>query len=131
MDCSGFYLHMEPSIIGLYAGIYIFPRWMLTEYRDSVVDKKYDKTLKRAVAGALKLSGCAAGGTHYKRGPRGYDSEHENAAYLLHNGFGVGFEQPVPPEFYTGGCGKWRRARRQNSNRSETTSEITRFPDLP
>jgi uncharacterized protein (TIGR02453 family) len=107
MECSGFYLHMEPSIIGIYAGIYIFPNWMLPEYRDSVVDKRHGKTLKRAINTALKLPGASVGDTHYKRIPRGYDPEHENAAYLLHNGFGVGLEQPIPPEFYSGDLINW------------------------
>ncbi len=101
MDCSGFYFHLEPPRLGVYAGVYIFPKQMIAEYRNSVVDPKHGPALRRAVKKCLELPGCSIGGKHYKRVPRGFDPDHRNAEYLLHNGFGVGVEEAIPEELHT------------------------------
>ncbi len=41
------------------------------------------------------------GGRHYKRVPQGYDRDHENAGFLLYNGFHVGIEKKIPGEFFS------------------------------
>jgi hypothetical protein len=38
---------------------------------------------------------------HYKKTPRGYDSDHKNAELLLYNGLTGAFATDIPEEFYT------------------------------
>jgi len=101
MECSGFYFHLEPSILMLGAGIYMFPQYLFDTYRNSVVHAKYGKDLAEIVAKIEKTKGYRTGGEHYKRVPAGFDPSHPNAGLLLFNGLYVGIESPVPEEFYS------------------------------
>jgi len=100
MESSGFYLQLEPGSLMLGAGMYMFPKHMLKEYRDSVVHPKYGAQLAGAVRKVLK-KGHGLGGIYYKKVPRGYRADHTNAEFLLYNGLWAGSEGPVPKEFYT------------------------------
>ncbi len=101
MECSGYYIHLEPKTFMLGAGIYMFPKHMLKEYRDSVVHRKYGPELDRAVRSVLKKGPYGLGGAFYKKVPRGYPGDHANAEYLLYNGLWVGMEVPVPGELFS------------------------------
>ena len=101
MESSGYYLHLEPGTFMLGAGIYMFPKHLLKEYRDSVVHPKYGPQLARAVQNVIKKGAYEIGGMFYKKVPRGYQADHKNVELLLFNGLWAGVEVPVPKEFFT------------------------------
>lgn len=100
MECSGFYLQIEPSVIWCGGGMYQIPDDLLGFYRENVVDKKYGLELSNAVKEVTEKN-CIVGGSHYKRTPRGYDPSHPNAALLLHKGLWAGIEEKIPRQFYS------------------------------
>lgn len=101
MECSGYYFHLEPPNLMLGIGVYMFPKRVMQTYRDSVVDPIYGAMLKEALNEVSKQEKYSLGGKHYKRVPRGYDPEHENAELLLYNGIHVGYETSIPDAFYS------------------------------
>ncbi|MGO9570950.1 MAG: DUF2461 domain-containing protein [Desulfomonilaceae bacterium] len=101
MECSGYYFHLEPPTVFLAAGIHCFSPSLLGAYRDSVVDPKHGPELIKAIRQISKLKGYSIGGTHYKKTPRGYNANDENAAMLLHNGLYAWIEDGIPAEFYS------------------------------
>jgi len=100
MECSGFYLHVEPPRIQLGAGIYMFSKTALDQFRRAVVDAQRGPELTR-VAAALEKAGYPLGGSYYKKAPAGYDPQHANARFLLYNGLYATDESPIPQEFYS------------------------------
>jgi uncharacterized protein (TIGR02453 family) len=101
MECPGFYFHLEPPVLMLGVGLYMFPKYLIDTYRNSVVHPKYGKTLAEIVGRIEKKKGFQIGGEHYKKIPAGYDPAHPNAGLLLHNGLYVGAESPIPEEFFS------------------------------
>ncbi len=101
MECSGYYFHLEPPTLFLAAGIHCFSPLLLGTYRDSVVNPEHGAELFKAIKQVSKLKGYSVGGTHYKKTPRGYDADNENAAMLLYNGLYVRTEVGIPSEFYS------------------------------
>jgi uncharacterized protein (TIGR02453 family) len=101
MECSGFYVHLEPPHFLLGVGLYIFPKHQLEEYRQSLVDKRHGTEFTRIAARITRGGIYTFGREHYKRVPRGYDPQHPNAGYLLYNGLYAGLEVPIPPAFHT------------------------------
>lgn len=100
MECSGYYLQIEPAVLWLGGGMYQIPDDMLSFYRENVVDKKYGEALAKAVK-AVKDNGMEVGGAHFKKTPRGFNSEHKNAALLLHKGLWAGIEEKIPKQFFS------------------------------
>jgi uncharacterized protein (TIGR02453 family) len=100
MECPGFYFHLEPPMLMLAAGIHVFPKYLLEEYRRSVVDNRHGMTLARALAEVRKKGEYEIGEKHFKQVPRGFDKNHRNAEYLLFNGLDVFIEEELPPELY-------------------------------
>jgi uncharacterized protein (TIGR02453 family) len=103
MECSGYYFHLEPPNLMLAAGIHCFPRPILQQYRDSVVDPKHGVSLAKAVSAVEKKGPYVIGGTRYKKTPRGYDPDHKNAALLLHDGLYASVTARIPRELYSKG----------------------------
>lgn len=101
MECSGYYFHLDPGALMLGTGIYMFPKQMLKEYRDSVVHPKYGPELGRAVRSILKKGPYSLGGEFYKKVPRGYPGDQANAEFLLYNGLWAGMEVKVPGEVFS------------------------------
>lgn len=112
MECSGFYFHVEPEKLLVGAGIYMFPKEHLEEYRDSVVHPTHGPKLVEAmseVQGGVNIKregkgegGCGIyGGERYKKVPRGYDPDHERADLLLNKGLTAFAESAIPKEFYS------------------------------
>jgi uncharacterized protein (TIGR02453 family) len=108
MECSGFYFHVEPEKLLIGAGIYMFPKEHLDEYRDSVVHPVHGPKLVEAIksiegsASVKGEGGCGIyGGEKYKRVPRGYDPDHERADLLLNKGLTAFAESDIPDEFYS------------------------------
>jgi len=100
MECPGFYFHIEPPILLLAAGFYMFPDWLIERYRHAVVHAQMGKKLGKIVADIKKGGEFTLGGKHYKRIPAGFDSSHPNSELLLHNGLHAGFETAIPDEFF-------------------------------
>lgn len=101
MEATGFYFHLEPPIIILGAGFYMFPDTIIDRYRRAAVDPKRGKELARLLARILENKAFKLGGQHYKRVPAGFDPAHPNAELLKHNGLHVGFETRIPEELYS------------------------------
>jgi uncharacterized protein (TIGR02453 family) len=100
MECSGFYFHLEPDKLFIGAGIYMFEKEYLEEYRKSVVHEKYGPQLETIIASlqaTVKGSGgCALyPGERFKKVPRGYDPNHKNADLLLNKGLTAFTEEPI------------------------------------
>lgn len=92
MEHSGFHLGLSDQMFVVHGGMHTFTKEMLPKYRIAVVDDRLGKELSKIV-NKLKDSGYTIGGTHYKRVPRGFDPEHENADFLLHNGLYAGYSK--------------------------------------
>jgi hypothetical protein len=101
MECPGYYLHLEPPQLMLGVGIHCFSKPLLEEYRESVVDPKHGRSLAKALEQVQRKGEYSIGVKHYKRTPRGYDSDHENAELLLYNGLAGAFTTDIPDEVYT------------------------------
>ena len=106
MECSGFYFHLEPDRMMIGAGIYLFEKNVLEEYRRSVVHPVHGPKLVQAIEaleGKVKGDGgCGLyPGERYKRVPRGYDPDHERAELLLNKGLVAGDDGRIPPELYS------------------------------
>jgi len=100
MECPGFYFHIEPPILILGAGFYIFPDWLIERYRHAVVHPQLGKELGRIVGDIKRRRQFELAGKHYKRLPPGFDASHPNAELLLYNGLHAGFETAIPDEFF-------------------------------
>ncbi|MBN1273283.1 MAG: DUF2461 domain-containing protein [Candidatus Aminicenantes bacterium] len=99
MESSGYYFHLETPNIMLAAGLYKISRPLLERYRNHVVDPERGADLAAVLARIEKMKGVSIGGQYYKRVPSGFDPEHSNARWLLHNGLYASWEGPVPDEF--------------------------------
>lgn len=100
MECPGFYAELSPDHLRLGGGLYNLTRPQLLEFRASLVHPEHGPALAEAVA-ELAKSGHPILGQHYKRLPRGIDSDHPNAELALHNGLYTGWNTPIPPEAHT------------------------------
>jgi len=101
MENSGFYLHFDPGTLLIGVGVYRFPKPLLEKYRESVADKKRGAALMKAIREIADKGRYSIGGKHYKRVPRGFDPDHENAELLLYNGLYAGEETAVPDELFS------------------------------
>ncbi|MBE0570532.1 MAG: DUF2461 domain-containing protein [Ignavibacteriaceae bacterium] len=91
MDASGFYFHLEPKLLGVGLGIYMFPPHLLKKYRDVVSSSASAKELHQIVR-SLERKGYAIGGKKFKKTPRGYDPNTLYPGYLLYEGIYAWFE---------------------------------------
>ena len=83
IDCPAFGLRISPvEGNGLMTGMHGFPKSMLAAYRDAVVDDDLGPELVQAIDSVKSAGDYDIGGEHYKRVPRGFDSEHERANLL-------------------------------------------------
>jgi len=99
MDCSGFYVHIEPPTLMLGVGIHVFPKPHMEFWRETVDDERHGSAIA-GIVDALRSEGrYAVGGEHYKRIPRGYDRDHPRAELLKHNGLFGSIEMPIPEAF--------------------------------
>ena len=100
MENPGFFIDVEPSGAVVFVGQHVFPKPILSAYRDAVVDEKMGAELAEALDEVNGVSGYTTGGEHYKRVPRGYDAEHERADLLRYNGL-YALSSPIAPEGIT------------------------------
>ena len=100
MESASFYFHVKSESLMLGAGIYKFNKQLLDKYRDSVVHPEFGKQLAK-IYNEISGKGYNFGGKHYKRVPRDFDPDHENAEFLLYDGMYVGKKFNIPEEFYS------------------------------
>jgi hypothetical protein len=72
----------------------------MDRYRGAVIDRRHGPELRKAISKVSK-GGYSIGGQHYKRVPRGYDQDHQNTAFLLHNGLTAHCEMGIPDVFFS------------------------------
>jgi uncharacterized protein (TIGR02453 family) len=101
MENSGFYFHLEPNKLLLYAGIYEFTAPLLARYRDAVVHSVQGAALARAAHEVIATGRCEIGGRHYKRIPAGYDPDHPNAEFLFHRALYASTGGDLPTEIFS------------------------------
>ncbi|MBN1316798.1 MAG: DUF2461 domain-containing protein [Anaerolineales bacterium] len=85
-DNPGYYIQLEPKGGRTYAGHYIFPKTLLSVFRDAVIDEKLGGELEDTLKGISQAGSFNIGGSHYKRVPRGYDADNPRAKLLKFNG---------------------------------------------
>jgi len=91
-ECPGFYFHLEPNRLFLAAGLHIFPRDLLSIYRDAVIDKNQGAALEKTIAQIRSNKKYKLGWEKYKKVPRGYDADHPRSDLLRMGGLGFSFE---------------------------------------
>jgi uncharacterized protein (TIGR02453 family) len=101
MECPGFYFHIEPPILLLAGGMYMFPNWLMDRYRHAVVHPRYGRELTKIVGAIRRGEEFELGAKHYKRIPSGFPSSHPNAEFLLYNSLHAGWETDIPEELFT------------------------------
>ena len=101
MHCSGFYFHFEPGRLMVGAGLYMFPREIIDEFRRSVVHLKQGPALAKAMD-EVRARGYVVGGQRLRRTPKGYDPDHELADLLLYKGLFAMDDGPMPKEAASG-----------------------------
>ena len=77
-------------------GQYPFPKRMLAAYREAVVDDEQGRALEHALATLRAAGPYEVGGEHYKRVPRGYDTDHPPADLLRYAGLYAYIDQILP-----------------------------------
>jgi uncharacterized protein (TIGR02453 family) len=84
-DNPGYFLWFDNSGAGLHGGMHGFDKPMLSAYREAVADDRLGPDLERVVESLAAMSDYEVGGEHYKRVPRGFDTDHPRADLLRHN----------------------------------------------
>ena len=91
-------MQLDKSQILIAGGLYQLPSELVKPYRDAVSDSKKGSEVAKILKKITKNSSYKLGGSHYKRVPRGYDSDNPNVELLLHNGLYLYHEGVVPKE---------------------------------
>ncbi len=96
----GYYFHLDAHDLMLGCGLYSFAKPILKAYRDAAVHPELGPALAKSVV-EVAGKGYNFGQKTYKRVPRGYDPDHENAELLLYSGLTAGTEMDHPEELYS------------------------------
>lgn len=81
----GFFFGMDETGGHLLGGIHKFAKPTLDSYRKAVDDENSGKMLVKIVDDIRGQKGFKVSGAHYKRVPRGFDTDHPRADLLLHD----------------------------------------------
>ena len=98
-DNPGFYVGIGSQGAGVYAGMWQFPKPMLERYRRIVDDVEEGEHLT-AILNRLAADGYEIAEPHYKRVPRGFDTDHPNAELLKKNAINAAKKQ-IPASVVT------------------------------
>lgn len=101
MESSGFYFHVEPPVLLLGGGMYVFSKTFLARYRRAVADPEFGPELAAIVRRIARRPGFTINGSAYKRIPPGYDPAPEAAPLLLHDGLYAGWQGRIPAELHS------------------------------
>lgn len=95
-DTPGFFIRVAPRTLILGVGLHHFTKPQLAAYRDAVVANASGKALERAVADVKKAGPYEVTGPRRKTVPRGYDTEHARADWLLYEGLHAEWSGKLP-----------------------------------
>ncbi len=94
-SASAFFLRISPDELCVGAGCPGSSPAQLKAFREAVADPKTGKSLAD-IAAKLRKEGCALGGEHYKRIPRGFPDDGPASEFLLYNALYVAMEEKKP-----------------------------------
>lgn len=89
VEVPGFYFHIDLDNIFFYGGQHIFPKNILSNYRESMNKEETGKELLKVFEKLKKTGLPLMEEPAYKRVPQGYDSDHGREFYLRLGGIGV------------------------------------------
>ena len=93
-----FLFRLTADALELGADLCGFDKNHLDRYRSATADPKTGKELRAALDKVERNGVGNAPEPHYKRMPKGFDSDHPNADLLLHNAMHVGRAEKMPEE---------------------------------
>ena len=85
MECSGFYIGIEPKLFFVGLGMYMFTPEQIKRFREAVYDPANAEELTKIFKN-LKKKGYKINEPHFKQVPRGFDKEYKYADLLKYNG---------------------------------------------
>ena len=91
LECSGFYMHVEPKLYYVGVGFYMFTPEHMKKFREIVYNPNKAKELLQ-IFQKLEKKGYKINDTHYKTVPRGFDKEYKYADLLKFNGLYTYYE---------------------------------------
>jgi uncharacterized protein (TIGR02453 family) len=100
MGTPGFYIRIDAKEVRFAVGVLAMVPEQLEHFRAAAVDKTSGAALQKVVE-AVRKSGAAIEGEHFKRLPRGYDADHPNAALLKHIGLYATRGNKHPPDLFS------------------------------
>lgn len=96
-----FGFHMESDGLQLMAGMFQFPKPMLTAYREAVDDENLSNELIK-ITNKVKANGnYSINGEHYKKAPRGYAADHPRLEWLRYNALYASYTGVIPVQLLT------------------------------
>ena len=85
MECSGFYIGIEPKLFFVGLGMYIFTPEQIKKFRETVYNPSNAEELNNVLKN-LKKKGYKINEPHFKQVPRGFDKEYKYVDLLKYNG---------------------------------------------
>ena len=96
-ESPGFFFRMLSDRLILGAGMHRFEKAQLEKFRNAVLDQRAGKALAKTVREVSVAGPYEIGGATRKSVPRGLDTSHERAGFLLHEGLFASFEGKAGP----------------------------------
>lgn len=97
-ESPGYYMRLLPDQMILGAGIHAFSKPGLEAFRQAVLDEALGNALGEAVDAVTSAGPYLLGGETRKSVPRGYDTTHPRARFLLFEGLNANLETAIPSE---------------------------------
>jgi len=102
LECPGFYFQLSAEQFMIAGGLHIFSPELLERYREAVIDDKIGPALPESVKAVLNREpSFRLQEKKYKKVPRGYNSAHPLADWLLYDGIAVMAEEPVSDKLFS------------------------------
>jgi uncharacterized protein (TIGR02453 family) len=90
MGNPGFFVHIEPDYAVVYAGLYQFPKEIMTPYRGAVAAEKSGARLQAAVDAVRRAGNYEIGDESLKRVPAPYPADHPRGSLLKYSSLNAG-----------------------------------------
>ncbi len=99
MECSGFYIGIEPKLFFVGFGMYMFTPEQIKKFRETVYNPDNAGELTNIIK-QLKKKGYKINEPHLKQVPRGFDKEYKYADLLKYNGLYAFYESSNYEEIF-------------------------------
>jgi uncharacterized protein (TIGR02453 family) len=99
MECSGFYIGLEPKLFFCGFGMYMFTPEQIKKYREIICNESKAKELT-TIFTKLKKKGYKINTPHFKQVPRGFDKDYKYADLLKYNGLYAFYESSNYDEIF-------------------------------